>query len=433
MNNRIDAPIVLEERPSRAGRPILDLILGSGWRFPLAMSIVMLGLMGLGMALGVSFIPYGPWHHAGSFASRLLSWDGNWYFEIASNGYAWNPAVGMQLGHYQNVDFYPLYPLIERVVMVITGNGSPEMMVALCLALGVASVFAFHRLARRVLPADAAKCATAIYAFWPATIYFAMGYPTGLINLCALAALSAYVERRYWRAALWCGIGTGVAPTLVFVAIGLCLDQGIAWLRGTRDVREVPRLIGFGLLTVIGLIGFIIFQGIALHDPLAFIKAQEAWGTSPPFLVRLHRFFSPGWYATLPGGGLRTFAKDFHAWRAGAPFTPLMWKNLEFGEQFVLNGITLILGIIGLIAAWRRVRPPALPLAALVVMLGYLWFIVTTNQNLQATPRLIFPAAALFLGLGAFRGRWIYGLLLGLLAILSVINAAFLPTGYWLV
>ncbi|HET9147782.1 MAG TPA: mannosyltransferase family protein [Acetobacteraceae bacterium] len=404
-----------------------------GWRFPLAMSAVMLALLGIGMALGVMLVPRGPWYRGGGFANSLISWDGLWYLDVAQHGYSWNPSTGMLPGHYQNPDFYPLYPLIERLVMDILRNSAPAVFVATGTAFGIASVFAFERLARRLLAPDAARGATAIYAFWPASVYFTMGYPTGLINLCALAALSAYVERRYWRPALWCGIGTAAAPTLVFLAAGLCLDQGLAWLSGTRDVREIPRLIGFGLLSVSGLIGFIIFQWIALHDPLAFIKAQDAWGTSPPALVRLDRLFDIPRYFHLQTQAFQFF-RHVHATRNGR-MTPALRRDIQYNEQFMLNGISFVLVLAGLMAAFRRVRPLAVPLAALAGLIGYLWFIVATNQNMTATPRLLYPAIAVFLGLGALtaRSRLLLAALLSLLGALTVMNGVAAASGYFLI
>jgi hypothetical protein len=428
------------EAPAGIGAPVSDAGIELGraweWRFPLVMSLVMLALLVIGGALGLAFIPNGPWHHGGGVFNQLLSWDGQWYADIAHKGYSWNPAVGELPAHYQSTDFYPLYPLIDHIIMVLTGNTQPVVIVVLGEVLGIGSIFTFHRLARRLLPPDAAMRATALYAIWPAAIYFAMGYPTGLINLCVIAALAAYVERQFWRAAFWCGLGTAAAPTVVFIAVALCLDQGIAWLRGGRAMREVPRLIGFGLLTVGGLIGYMIFQFIEFHDPFTFIKAQEAWGVSPPFLVRLGRFLDPAWYLYLPALAWQYALHVHHVMLAtGRPFASFM-PHVAWHEQGLLCFFIFLLGIAGIITALRRIRPLVLPGAGLAVFLGYTWFISTTGQNLDATPRLLYPALALFLGLGLLftpKRRWLFYPVLAMLIVFTLLNNAFALTGYWLV
>lgn len=156
------------EAPASIDAPVSVTNTGFGrtsdWRFPLAMSIVMLALLVIGGLLGLAFIPKGPWYHGGGVFSQLLSWDGQWYANIAHTGYSWNPAVGELPKHYQSTDFYPLYPLIDHIIMVITGNTTPAVIVLLGLFLGICSIFAFHRLAGRLLAPDAAIRATALYA-----------------------------------------------------------------------------------------------------------------------------------------------------------------------------------------------------------------------------------------------------------------------------
>jgi hypothetical protein len=390
------------------------------WRFPLMICGAMLGLLAAGWILGDVFLPPGSWHHTGSLGHRLMSWDGLWYERIARSGYSWNPAVGQLYGHYQTTDFYPFFPFVERVLLRVTFSNSSGVLVAVSLIFGSWSVFAFHKLALRLLPLGTARRATAIYGLWPASVFFVMGYPTGLINLLVIAALLAYIDKRFWRAALWIGLGTATAPTLVFVAIALCLDRGMTWLLGGREWRVVPEMVIFGLLSVWGLIAFMIDQFILFHDPFTFIKAQEAWGIPPSFLVRLGRVLNPSWYWDAQVHSIQGIVHH---------------QAMQFNEQYLLNGFSMLLVLAGTIVALRRARPLAVPLAALVGLVCYLWFIATTVQNLQATSRLLYPAAGMFIGLGMIVTRLprLYPILLAGLGMLTLLNAAALAAGYFLV
>ena len=446
-------------RPALAARlPLLNQLRQPAWLVPAFAVSIMLALWLTGMVLGHVFLPPGTFYHGKTLPAHLLSWDGIWYLNVARNGYLWNPLIGELPGRYQNIDFYPLYPIIEWVIMHIAHSRAPALILAPGILFGAASVFAFHRLALVLLTRDAAFRATMFYAVWPATIYFAMGYPTGLINLCAIASLGAYAEKRFWRAAFWAGLGTAAAPTMVFLAAGLCLGQGIDWLRGSRQPRDIPRLIGFGLLSVFGLIGFIAYQIFSFRDPFAFIQAQDAWGTPPPFNVRLARFVNPSWYLQAPGNA----AADLHhivnllrsgEWRSGGSRAGIwrssnwpmggragggagwLWGRFNYAEQSLLNGISLLASIIGIAAAFRFVRPLALPLAGLIGLLGFLWFIATTDQNITAAPRLIFPALMLFAGLGVLAARYRIAFLglFCIFSILTIVNAAFAAKGYFLI
>lgn len=406
-------------------------------RYPALIAGLMLGLWAIGLVLGVEFLPLGrgKWHHGPSLADHLLAWDGLWYLDIAQHGYMWNPAVGRLLQHYENPAFYPLYPLIERVIMDITGSSAAALIVLPGIVFGVASVFAFHRLVLRLLPERSARCATMVYAFWPASVYCMMGYPTGLISLFVIAAFGAYIEGRFWRAALWCGIGAAATPTMQFVAIGLCLDQGIRWLQRRAPVRDIPRLIGFGLLSISGLLAFIAYQAIALHDPLVFLKAQDAWGLPPPLPERLWRLIDPFWYSSKLHEAAWKWESIYRNWGGPGETLRMILRVFTNTEQWTLNIISLALGAIGILAAFRYVRVRALPLAGLLGLLGYLWFIATTDQNLASTPRLIYPALMLFAGLGVLLSRWrlaAFGVA-GLLSVLTVLNAAFAAADYFLI
>jgi hypothetical protein len=406
-------------------------------RLPALIAGLMLGLWAIGLFLGLEFLPIGlgKWRHGPGLADHLLAWDGLWYFDIARHGYVWNPAVGRLPRHFENPAFYPLYPLMERAMMDITGSAASALIVLPGIIFGVAAVFAFHRLALRLLPARGAKYATMFYALWPASVYCMMGYPTGLISLFVIGAFGAYIEGRFWRAALWCGIAAAATPTMQFIAFALCLDQGMGWLRRRAPAREIPRLIGFGLLSVSGLLAFVAYQAIVLHDPLVFLKAQDAWGLPPPLRERLWRLINPLWY-------LKELHQEAWKWESiyknwGRPSLDMheVLRVFVSTEQWTLNLISLTLAAIGVLAAFRYVRVRALPLAGLIGLIGYLWFIATTDQNLASTPRLIYPALMLFAGLGALLSRSrlaVFGVA-GLLSLLTVLNAAFGVANYYFI
>ncbi len=83
-----------------------------------------------------------------------------------------------------------------------------------------------------------------------------------------------------FRAALWCGVGSAIAPTMVFIAAALCLHGAFKWVTEKAKPREIPKFIAFGLLSVSGLLAFMVYMFFNFHDAFVFIKAQDAWGTS---------------------------------------------------------------------------------------------------------------------------------------------------------
>lgn len=407
------------------------------FKTPLIAGALMLLIFAIGIACGRLLLPLhrsatGP----GGLAAHLLLWDGQRYHAIMMNGYEWDPVLGILIGHFQSIAFLPLMPILERIAAILTGSTAPIIAVALSLAFGLASIFAFHRFARAMLDIRAATWATLAFALWPVTTFYIMGYPTGLISLCIIFALADHVERRFWRSALWCGIGTAAAPTMVFVFAGLVLDRAVRWIARRAPIREIPALILWGLLGVAGLLAYMIWQAVVFHDPFAFSEAQAAWGYVPPFIVRMTRLVSWSWYIQQPVAGLAEIAAGRALLRHGGATLPAV-TDIVFGLQRWINVLSMIFVVIGLVLASiiLAARQRAVALSGWVVLAGYAWFVLSTNQNMLAVPRLMFPAIVVFLGLGwaASRVKVAGSAMLVLFALSSILEVAFAASGYWVV
>lgn len=405
-------------------------------RTPAVGCLLLLTVFAAGIALSQRLLPLQNANRPGGLASHMLSWDGRIYYNVMRHGYVWDPMHGVLVGHYQNIAFFPLQPLLERLVMLVAGTPAPALVIFLSLACGFASIFAFDRLAALVLAPAAARWATLFYALWPACAFYTMGYPTGLISLCILGGLRAHLRGHWWRSALWLGIGSAAAPTVVFVFVALALDRAWDWARRRAPMREIPPLLLWGTLGITGLLGFMAWQSVRFHDPFAFTKAQTAWGTTPPFRDRLHRLTSWAWYTQQAHAGIAEISAGRALMHHGGAILPAA-IDIEAGLQRWINGIAMIFAVCGLafasiiLAARHRI----VAVAGWVVLAGYFWFIFSTNQNMLSVPRLVFPAIAIFLGLGwaASRGRGLGYLVLGFWGLVSMLEVAFAAAGYWVV
>lgn len=406
-------------------------------RIAVAGCAVMAACVAIGVAIGRLVLPLRNAAHPGGIFAHLLSWDASIYLGVAANGYSWDPVHGMLAGHYQNIEFFPLAPLLDWLVDS-PFLGFPAMPVVLMsLAFGFVSVFTFARLASATLPEREASWATLAFSVWPAASFYAMGYPTGLISVVICLALLDHLEGRYWRSALWCGIGSSLAPTMVFIIAGLGLYRARHWLARGLPIRAVPSLVGWGLLCISGLLAFMAYQLVRFGDPFAFSKAAEAWGPAPPLGPRLHRLIEPHWYLQQLYAARSEIRHGFAIIHAGGGSVHAM-TAIEAGIQRTINVGTMVVVIAGLVAltARLRTRAPVVVLTGWIVLVGYIWFIFTTDQNMLAVPRLMLPAVGLFLGLGLIAsrlGRVGRVLAFTVLAVLAVAETAFAASGYWVV
>ncbi len=399
------------------------------------LGLIVLGLAALTLVLaalmaGRLLLPPGDYRFHDLALGSFLTWDGLWYREVALIGYQWT-ALGSQPLHYTDLDFFPLWPLLDRIMLAVTH--ARQGMILLSMGFWFAGGAALFRFAREQFDSGTALFVLMVYCLWPSSLFGLMGYPVGLILLCAVESIRAYARGHRLRAALWSGLGTAVAPVAVFQAAALCglelwsiLTVGgvlhiearrcrVAW-SSLRQIGlpAVLRFLAFGLLTVGGLLLFMLYLWIVFGDPVLFTKAQLAWSTPPAPLWRLFRMVNPFWYI-LPLGDALGLALGYIA------STP----------AHIINAIELVcqMGVFFLTAflLWRHrtlaathapsvasnpVRAAA-PLAVvwwagLATMLGYAWFIVTT-QNMVATARIVgatpFVYMVLGQGLAGFSGQ----------------------------
>jgi hypothetical protein len=399
--------------------------------FPTAVCLAL--VQAFGAFMGRRTLPPGIGSHPGDIFSQLLSWDGGWYYNIAMDGYSWHPALSQT--QYQNVAFFPLQAIIDQTLIFLAGQTAVHLILFVSFSAGIVSIFCFEQFAR-ALVGNAAAMATVLYGFWPASSFYLMGYPTGMISICIISALHAHIENRVWVAALWLGIGSAAAPTVVFVATAFGLDHTARWVKGGRGARPLFFIAGWGAVALSGLLAFMIYQTVAFHDSFAFVEAQDAWGKAPGVLGRIRNLLSYHHYLQQPNTALQEIKKGRALIHAGNLKAGMVY--LEFGAQRILNSVTFVMALIGLLVASRTLRgtQSVVSRAGWAVFAGYLWFIVATDQNLLSSPRLLWPAIALFLGLGRvvcdlpFLARV---LIVVMFAVASCVEIGFVAVGAWVV
>jgi hypothetical protein len=201
----------------------------------------------------------------------LESWDGIWYRRIAAHGYLLVP------GHQSDPAFFPFYPLLLKLgaaLGISTGAGG----VILSNLLFLAALLAFDVLGADLFSASFARRATLLLAVFPTSYVCSMVYPESLV-LLAFALAGIFALRGRWLA---CASAAAVAAlarpegVLLVFPVAACV---IARRQRLRPSERGPAIAAI-LAGPAAAISFPLYLGWALHDPLAWSKAQHAWGRS---------------------------------------------------------------------------------------------------------------------------------------------------------
>ena len=210
-------------------------------------------------------------------SNMFARWDTFFYYSIATQGYDWNPA----LFTYQNVVFFPLYPLLMRWGGALLG-GNPMLaglIVSLCaFAAGLALL---HRLALLDLSEDHARRAVLLVAVFPYAVFFSAVYTESLFFLLAVGAFYAMRRGRLGWVAV-CGLLAGLTrPNGCWLAVPLvCL---VLWPHDRESTHEagpaplLPALLA-ACAPLVGTAIFCLYLQVRFGDALAWVHGQAAWG-----------------------------------------------------------------------------------------------------------------------------------------------------------
>jgi hypothetical protein len=156
----------------------------------------------------------------------LLSWDANWYQRIAVHGYAALPQESLR--------FFPLYPLIGRILGAGTwlGTGIALLLIANAAALTAGALLHRFSLTSGADPATARRIVDC-FSFAPPAFVLVMGYTEGIAITLALIFMLALLQDRP-ALAVAAGAFAGLArPT----GIALIVPALVVWFGAERAAQ----------------------------------------------------------------------------------------------------------------------------------------------------------------------------------------------------
>ena len=212
----------------------------------------------------------------------FANWDAQHYLLLADRGYA---------GHPHSHAFFPLYPLLIRLLNTLLGN---LYVAAFILNMICSYLFChlFYHYARHALPSRGALRALTLLLCYPTAFFLTVLYAEALFLFLLFGFLYCYDIRKSWVSLLFALLLPLVRAQAVFVAATLIVMLVIRLLRNKAiDYRyEAGNLAAFatgGLLYL----GF--FQ-VTVGDALSGIKAQGTF----VFGNSLANLLNPGHFLT---------------------------------------------------------------------------------------------------------------------------------------
>lgn len=226
----------------------------------------------------------------------LVRDDSWWYTNIVTRGYS----IGnIERGEQGNVAFFPVYPLLVRMAMGLTGNpfvaGILVSNVAFLVTLGY-----LYTLTRLEFDDEAAARAVFYLAAAPTAIFFSAMY-TESVYLAFVTATFCYARQAKWDSAALAGaLATATRNTGILLVAVVLLEAmqhngfrllPARWTYADWQAHWRPQLAAalrswrgmFAAVVVsLGLILYMAYLANTFGDPLAFIHVQATWGRQAP-------------------------------------------------------------------------------------------------------------------------------------------------------
>ncbi len=223
-------------------------------------------------------------------------WDALWYLGIAEHGYQNQPGPGAGEGaSYTDVAFFPLYPALVKIVSLVFGQhpSAGRILAAGIVVANLALLVVIGYLVALVrLDFDKATAARAgLYLLvFPSSLFLSAVYTESLFLAFTIAAFY-HARRQQW----WIVGALGAAAALTRLN-GLLLVVPLAYeyLAQRRFHPSSIRadILALGLIPA-GFAAYPLYLGWRFGDPLAFARAQAAWGRAPvPPWEMLREFFN---------------------------------------------------------------------------------------------------------------------------------------------
>ena len=319
--------------------------------------------------------------------ARLTRWDAQWYASIARHGYGLT-RTGPAGRHLSDLAFFPLFPMLERALVTVSGLAYVDAGLLLSLLAGLAAAACLHALGTRLYDARTGLMLVLLWAAVPVGIVQSMAYSEALFTALAAGAVLAVLSRSWLLAGVLAALAGLTRPVGLAVVAGVVVGAAVVMWR--REERLRP-LVGVAIAPL-GWLGYVIWVAVRLHDPRGYFTVTGRWGN------------------TFDGG------VAYARWIVR--FLDRAWPAPLLGLLLVLG--TLAVGLLVLLGFLDRQPPALLAYSVVLVALAF-----TTSGYFASKPRYLLPAFGLLLPLAVRLARARRAVSIGILVVLGLGSAVY--------
>jgi hypothetical protein len=262
------------------------------------------------------------------------NFDGQWYEEIANDGYPAALPTNAEGEVTRNAwAFLPLFPATARAVMAVTGLDFKHAAVMLSLVCALFGTVLVYRLIADTAGATAARATVLLLCTSMAAATFQIAYTEGLA-LLLLSATLLQLRRQRYRAAAVLLMALGFTRPITLPLVVVILVHARSQHRADQDGLRRGPLAGLLIATALATVAWPALAALVTGRTAAYTETQRAWRAEDagPFGVFSVAFDAGGWQALILCGalvallsgvvlrpGTRSWGPELRAWSIAYP------------------------------------------------------------------------------------------------------------------
>lgn len=215
-----------------------------------------------------------------------LEWDALWYHRIADWGYgtfipSWE-APGLR---YDDLAFFPLYPMTVRAVDAVLPVGSVASALLVAWLSAVVAAWGVHAVIDHCYGRRTAIALVLIWGLLPHAVVLSMAYTEPMMTAFAAWALYATLTGRWLTAGVLGALAGLCRPNAVAVTAAVVAAVLADALHRRRTGRpQVPRAWVALAVAPLGWCGYVGWVGARTGDPVrGYFEVQRRWGSTFDF------------------------------------------------------------------------------------------------------------------------------------------------------
>ncbi len=215
------------------------------------------------------------------YLSFAQLWDSTWYYIVAVSGYPSELPMTTD-GHVgENAwAFMPAYPMLVRVLMMITGLPWAPLSVFVSVAFSLGAALMVYRMLRLVLPAETTLFAVVLFCFGPLSPILQVSYAESMHAFLLAAALFLLMKRRYVVIIPVIAVLALTRPSGLAFALALGLHIVHRFVQRHREPFPAwERTLALGVMVYSGLMGLAwpFLAWMATGSLTAYTDTELAW------------------------------------------------------------------------------------------------------------------------------------------------------------